>query len=211
MDHPVVFGLVALVSLLGLVHPGGAVPVFRALTEGWEPGRREAAARQAAGFATVLLAVAGGVGLGLARGLELRLPGLQGLAGLVLLLASMDLLRGRQTVQARELEKAHRGIRPEIPGYRPLGAPVLAGGGSLLVVAVLPSFGAPGSGGLLAGAIAATGGVTLGLLLRAARRPPGSASRRTALARGLAVALFAAGCQVFLGALRNAHLASFGP
>jgi multiple antibiotic resistance protein len=137
-DDVVAFCLLSFTSVFFIVNPFGAVPVFLALTTGWD-GRE----RRRAALRSVL--IAGGVltAFLLAGNLIFRLFGISLGAfrlagGLLLLKVAMDMLHG-QTSRTKSTAEDHAAVATHDDiGVTPMGVPQLAGPGSIATVILLP-------------------------------------------------------------------------
>jgi multiple antibiotic resistance protein len=112
------------VTLLVILDPPGAVPIFLALTGQLERRHRNRAALQAVALALgviVAFALAGRQILGY---LHIELPALQGAGGLLLLLVALELLTGK-TDDPRNQATTNVALVP-------LGTPLLAGPGAIV-------------------------------------------------------------------------------
>jgi multiple antibiotic resistance protein len=156
---PLDFGLVAFTSLLAMLNPLEAAPLFVSMTRGHEETRRLMAVRAAltAGAAMLLFALAGGGILGF---FGVTVPAFQIAGGLLFLGAGV-----------RQLQGGHDETVPVAagdPSVVPLGVPTLAGAGTLSTVMVLAGQArTPLHKGALAVAIGANVAVALGALVLA--------------------------------------------
>jgi len=142
-----------LVTLLVIMDPPGAIPVFLAITAGFTvPERRRAAlvATATAGLVIALFAVAGQLIL---EYLKISLAALQVSGGLLLLLVALQLLVG-------SADETYGNVAPEKRAniaMVPLGTPMLAGPGAIVAVVVFAQQGEGVAQGVaLAAAIAVT-------------------------------------------------------
>ena len=118
----------AFVTLFVIMDPVGTVPLFLALTGGYEPDRVRRAARQAVTVSFLVISVFAFFGQRILAYLHVSLPALQCAGGLLLLLVALELLTGR-------------GDEPTAQGDTnvalvPLGTPLLAGPGAIVAVIV---------------------------------------------------------------------------
>jgi multiple antibiotic resistance protein len=86
----------AFVTLLIIMDPPGTVPIFLALTGGMQPKARNRAAGQAVALAFGVIMAFAVAGEQILRYLQIELPALQGAEGVLLLLAALELLTGKQ-------------------------------------------------------------------------------------------------------------------
>jgi len=114
----------AFVTLIVILDPPGAIPVFLALTRSLDPKERNRAALRASLVALVVIAVFAVFGQQLLDYLHISLPALQGAGGLLLLIVALQLLTGTESEQA-----AQQGVNVALV---PLGTPLLAGPGGIV-------------------------------------------------------------------------------
>lgn len=152
------FGVLAFSSLLGMLNPIAAAPVFVAMTRHMESERRRVAVRAslAALVALLVFAVAGAA---VFRFFGLTVQAFQIVGGLLFLTSGL-----------KSLNSVGGGVSAEVvegdPSVVPLGIPVVAGAGSLSTVMVLSGQAREGSLQLALGlSIVAAMGATLVLLL----------------------------------------------
>ncbi len=120
----ITFGLQAFVTLLVIMDPPGATPVFLALVSHKSPRQRIRMAWQGAGvslFVIVLFALFGKLILDY---LHVSVNALQGAGGLLLLLISLELLTGKDSGTEKS-ENVNVALVP-------LGTPLLAGPGAIV-------------------------------------------------------------------------------
>lgn len=118
-----VFGSV-FVTLLVIMDPPGALPIFLALTSSLTHRQKVAAARRASLVALGVIALFAVFGQQILTYLHISLPALQGAGGLLLLLVALQLLTGSEQEQ-----HADAGVNVALV---PLGTPLLAGPGAIV-------------------------------------------------------------------------------
>ena len=133
------------VTLIVILDPPGAIPVFLALTGPLTQKQKAAAARRASLVALGVIASFAVFGQRILDYLHISLPALQGAGGLLLLVVALQLLTGGHSEQ---LEDA--GVNVALV---PLGTPLLAGPGAI-VATMLAVQRAEDAGGLVAVAAA---------------------------------------------------------
>ena len=133
------------VTLIVILDPTGAIPVFLALTATLTPEQKAAAARRASLVALGVIASFAVFGQRILDYLHISLPALQGAGGLLLLIVALQLLTGSESEQM-----ADAGVNVALV---PLGTPLLAGPGAI-VATMLAVQGAEDTGGLVAVAAA---------------------------------------------------------
>jgi multiple antibiotic resistance protein len=130
-----------LVTLLVIMNPPGAVPIFLGLTGSLTHKQRIVAARRASLVALGVIAAFAVFGQQILTYLHISLPALQGAGGLLLLLVALQLLLGQES-------GVHSDAGVNV-AMVPLGTPLLAGPGAI-VATMLAVQDAEGLGGFLA-------------------------------------------------------------
>ena len=133
------------VTLIVILDPPGAIPIFLALTGPLTAKQKVAAARRASLVALGVIASFAVFGQKILDYLHISLPALQGAGGLLLLVVALQLLTGAETEQ-----HADAGVNVALV---PLGTPLLAGPGAI-VATMLAVQDADDTGGLVAVAAA---------------------------------------------------------
>lgn len=125
------FGLQAFVTLLVILDPPGAAPLFLSLVGG--RGRREQVrmAWLAAATSLLIITIFAIFGQFIVDYLEISISALQGAGGLLLLLISLDLLKGIDNDPEKSGEKNVALV--------PLGTPLLAGPGAIVTIMLFAS------------------------------------------------------------------------
>jgi MarC family membrane protein len=133
-----------LITLIVIMDPPGAVPIFLALTARMSPGERSAAAGRASLVAFGVIAVFAVFGQRILDYLHVSLAALQGAGGLLLLLVALQLLTGQESEAM-----ADAGVNVAMV---PLGTPLLAGPGAIvaMMLAVQQAGGSAGAAGYAA-------------------------------------------------------------
>lgn len=118
----------AFVTLAVITDPPGAIPLFLALTAGYEGKARTRAAWQAVVTSLAVIVVFALAGREILSFLGISIPALQVAGGLLLLLVALELLTGKAEApsQTRDVNVA----------LVPLGTPLLAGPGAIVAVIV---------------------------------------------------------------------------
>ena len=132
------------VTLMVIMNPPGAVPIFLGLTASLTHKHRDIAARRAALVALGVIAAFAVFGQQILTYLHISLPALQGAGGLLLLLVALQLLVGQESGVSSDA-----GVNVALV---PLGTPILAGPGAI-VATMLAVRQADGVGGFLAVAV----------------------------------------------------------
>lgn len=138
------FGSVG-VTLLVIMDPPGAVPIFLGLTKSLTHRQQVVAARRASLVALGVIAAFALFGQQILSYLHVSLPALQGAGGLLLLLVALQLLTGQDSDGVSDA-----GVNVALV---PLGTPLLAGPGAI-VATMLAVRRAEGFAGYLAVALA---------------------------------------------------------
>ncbi|MFG2037564.1 MarC family protein [Dactylosporangium sp. NPDC048998] len=112
------------VTLLVILDPPGAVPIFLALTGQMERRTRHRAALQAVALAFGVIVAFAVLGRQILGYLHIELPALQGAGGLLLLLVALELLTGKTDDSRNEVTSNVALV--------PLGTPLLAGPGAIV-------------------------------------------------------------------------------
>lgn len=120
------FGLQAFVTLLVILDPPGATPLFLSLTGSRSRREQIRMAWLAAGTSLVIITIFALFGQLIVGYLKISIPALQGAGGLLLLLISLDLLKGNDHRADSQGEKNLALV--------PLGTPLLAGPGAIVTI-----------------------------------------------------------------------------
>jgi multiple antibiotic resistance protein len=112
------------VTLLVIMDPPGALPIFLALTGSLTHKQKVAAARRASLVAFGVIVLFAVFGQQILSYLHISLPALQGAGGLLLLIVALQLLTGSESEQ-----HADAGVNVALV---PLGTPLLAGPGAIV-------------------------------------------------------------------------------
>jgi multiple antibiotic resistance protein len=120
------FGLQAFVTLLVILDPPGATPIFLGVLGNRTRTERTRAAWQAAATSLFVITIFALFGQFIVNYLDISMPALQGAGGLLLLLVSLDLLKGHDEHMDGDIEKNLALV--------PLGTPLLAGPGAIVTI-----------------------------------------------------------------------------
>lgn len=113
-----------LITLLVILDPPGAVPIFLALTRQLSPVQRNIAARRASLVAIFVISVFALFGQYILSYLHISIASLQAAGGLLLLMVALQLLTGKESDGL-----ADAGVNVALV---PLGTPLLAGPGAIV-------------------------------------------------------------------------------
>lgn len=119
------FGLQAFVTLLVILDPPGATPLFLSLTSHQKRRDQVRMAWLAALTSLSIIAIFAVFGQLIVSYLDISIPALQGAGGLLLLLVSLDLLKGTDQSATNNLKSL---------ALVPLGTPLLAGPGAIVTI-----------------------------------------------------------------------------
>jgi multiple antibiotic resistance protein len=122
----VTFGLQAFVTLLVILDPPGATPIFLGVLGNRTRAQRTLLAWQAAATSLFVITIFALFGQFIVNYLDISMPALQGAGGLLLLLVSLDLLKGHNESDIQSAEKNLALV--------PLGTPLLAGPGAIVTI-----------------------------------------------------------------------------
>jgi multiple antibiotic resistance protein len=134
----VAFGLLAITSLLAIINPLSAVPIYLALTAEYDSARRRQTLQRAVVTAILVLIAFTALGSWIMRLYGITTPAFRIAGGIIFLGIGADMLQARRsgvkTTPEEEVEVA--GGRDDI-GIIPLGLPTLAGPGAITTVVTL--------------------------------------------------------------------------
>src|SRR5688572_5631583 len=135
----VAFALLAVTSLLAIVNPLSAVPIYLAMTADHDPARRRQTLQRAVITAVLVLVAFTALGSWIMRLYGITTPAFRIAGGLIFLAIGGDMLQARRsgvkTTVEEEVEVV-AGAREDI-GIIPLGLPTLAGPGAITTVVTL--------------------------------------------------------------------------
>ena len=131
------FAILAFTSLLAIVNPLGAVPLYVALTAPYTPAHRSATLRRAIITGTAVLIVFALAGTHILQFFGITKQAFQIAGGILFFGVGLDMLQARRsrvkTTEEEESESSHK----EDVGIIPLGLPTLAGPGAITTVIAL--------------------------------------------------------------------------
>jgi multiple antibiotic resistance protein len=116
--------LSTLITLIVILDPPGAVPIFLSLTASLTKAQRQAAALRASLVAVFVISMFALFGQSILAYLHISIAALQGAGGLLLLLVALQLLTGQESDAL-----ADAGVNVALV---PLGTPLLAGPGAIV-------------------------------------------------------------------------------
>lgn len=150
------FYITAFATLFVVIDPPGLVPLFIALTQGMDDGRRRRLALRACVIAGILLTLFGLFGESLLGFIGISMPAFRIAGGILLFLTALDMLFERRT-QRREGQHADPNHDPSV---FPLATPLIAGPGAIATMILLMGQ----TGGDWRGAVAVLGLLAVMLL-----------------------------------------------
>jgi len=137
MTETLQFALVAFTSLLAIVNPLGAIPMYVAMTASYTPERRRATLRRAVVTALLLLVAFTLVGTFILRFFGITTEAFQIAGGIIFFGIGWDMLQARRSrVKTTQEEEDESAQKPDV-GIIPLGIPTLAGPGAITTVIAL--------------------------------------------------------------------------
>ncbi|MEY3148742.1 MAG: hypothetical protein RL029_16 [Actinomycetota bacterium] len=122
----ITFGLQAFVTLLVILDPPGATPIFLGVLGNRSRAERTLLAWQAAATSLFVITLFALFGQFIVGYLDISMPALKGAGGLLLLLVSLELLKGNDHKDDEDVKKNLALV--------PLGTPLLAGPGAIVTI-----------------------------------------------------------------------------
>ena len=124
------------VSLVAILNPLGAIPLFLGFTEGMDTSARRRTGRSAALAVAIVLVVSVWFGQDILELFGVRIASFQIGGGILALLMAIDMLQARLSPAKQTREEAREAGSRESLGVVPLGIPLLAGPGSISLAIV---------------------------------------------------------------------------
>ena len=131
------FAILAFTSLLSIVNPVGAVPMYLAMTANYDRGHRAATLRRAIVTAIVLLFAFAALGSYILRFFGITTQAFQIAGGIIFFGIGWDMLQARRSRVKTTEEEEFEGAAKDDIGIIPLGIPTLAGPGAITTVIAL--------------------------------------------------------------------------
>jgi multiple antibiotic resistance protein len=153
MNDSTQFAIVAFTSLVAIVNPLGAVPVYLAMTASYTPERRRAALRRAVVSAVLLLFAFTLLGTWILHFFGITTEAFQIAGGIIFFGIGWDMLQAKRSRVKTTPEEEDESAQKEDVGIIPLGIPTLAGPGAITTVIALNGQ----AGGILQSAIVYAG------------------------------------------------------
>ncbi len=132
-----VFFATSVISLLAIMDPVGAMPVFLAVTHDNTDRERSVIARRALLATVVILVLFGAIGRQVFSAFGITMPAFSIAGGLILLRIAFNMLEARPRRTRRTPQEEEEAVRREDVAIIPLAMPLLAGPGTITGVMVL--------------------------------------------------------------------------
>jgi multiple antibiotic resistance protein len=139
LDNPIYFSLSTATTILFVVDPIAAVPVYLSMTGSDTPASRMRIATRASVASFAILCAFGAAGGAIFQLLHISIGAFRIAGGLLLFLLAVDMLRAQRSRQRTSPEEEAEGIEKEDISIFPLAIPILAGPGATSTVMVLVS------------------------------------------------------------------------
>lgn len=131
------FTILAFTSLLAIVNPISSVPMYLAMTIGYDRARRRATLRRAILTAFFLLVAFAALGTWIMQFFGITTQAFQIAGGIILFGIGWDMLQARRSPVKTTQEEEDEGAAKDDVGIIPLGIPTLAGPGGITTVIAL--------------------------------------------------------------------------
>lgn len=131
------YSLLTLSSLFAIVDPFAAVPAFLAMTARESVEQRRRTAGLASFTCALVLCIFAAFGPALFRLFGITMSAFQIAGGLILLLTSLDMLRGKRSSLKETQEETTAGAQKDEIAITPLAIPMLSGPGAITTTIVL--------------------------------------------------------------------------
>jgi multiple antibiotic resistance protein len=168
MDLVTSLYLKALIGLLAIVNPLGAVPIFISLTGGYTAAARRRSAAIAAGAMTLILLFAVLAGEAVLGFFGITIASFRVGGGILVLLIAISMLHAKTSAAKQTEDEAAESVERDSIAVVPLAIPLLAGPGAISTVIVYAHRGAALDSFLALAAAVATLGVAVFAALLAA-------------------------------------------
>lgn len=137
MDSLLAFAALSLTSLLAIVNPLSALPIYLALTADLDRARRAATLRTAILTALAVMVTFALLGNGILRFFGITTQAFQIAGGIIFFAIGWDMLQARRSRVKTTVEEEFQSAGREDIGIIPLGLPTLAGPGAITTVIAL--------------------------------------------------------------------------
>jgi multiple antibiotic resistance protein len=136
-DPLAAFALLCVSSLLAIINPLSAAPMYLALTQGYTPAHRRRTLRDAIVTAFIILILFMGLGGTIFQLFGITIDAFRIAGGIIFFGIGMDMLQAKRSrVKATEEEEREATTKEEV-GITPLGIPMITGPGAITTVMVL--------------------------------------------------------------------------
>ena len=139
MPEGLAFATLAFTSLLAIVNPLSAVPMYLAMTASYDRRHRAATLRRGIVTAAAVMAVFALFGNQILQFFGITTPAFQIAGGIIFFGIGWDMLQARRSRVKTTREEEAEGLEKEDIGIIPLGLPTLAGPGAITTVIALQS------------------------------------------------------------------------
>lgn len=133
----IAFALLAFTSLLAIVNPVSAVPLYLTVTSGYDRARRRATLRAAILTSVAVLVAFAFVGTAILQFFGITTNAFRITGGLLFLAVGSDMLQAKRSRESTTAEEEAEAYRADEVGIIPLGIPTLAGPGAITTVITL--------------------------------------------------------------------------
>ena len=137
MDQLAPFALLCLTSLLAIINPLSAMPMYLALTDGYTAERRGRTVRSAMLTALVVLVVFALLGGAIFQLFGITIHAFRIAGGIIFFGIGMDMLQAKRSRVKTTEEEELEGLEKGEVGVTPLGIPMISGPGAITTVMVL--------------------------------------------------------------------------
>jgi multiple antibiotic resistance protein len=164
------FALLCFTSLLSIINPLSAAPMYLALTDGYSREQRAKTLRAGVVTAFAVLAVFALVGGAIFQLFGITIDAFRIAGGVIFFGIGMDMLQAKRSRGKATEEEEQEGLVRENVGVTPLGMPMITGPGAITTVMVLMTeAGSPVRVGIVLGAVVAVLAITWAVLSAAPR------------------------------------------
>lgn len=131
------FALLCLTSLLAIINPLSAAPMYLALTDGYTAGHRRRTLRAGIATALTVLVVFALLGGAIFQLFGITIDAFRIAGGVIFFGIGMDMLQAKRSRVKTTEEEEEEGLHKEEVGITPLGIPMITGPGAITTVMVL--------------------------------------------------------------------------
>jgi multiple antibiotic resistance protein len=137
LDQLATFALLCLTSLLAIINPLSAMPMYLALTDGYTPERRGRTVRSAMLTALAVLVVFALLGGAIFQLFGITIHAFRIAGGIIFFGIGTDMLQAKRSRVKTTEEEELEGLGKGEVGVTPLGIPMISGPGAITTVMVL--------------------------------------------------------------------------